>query len=180
GARGARAVSPRLRRGRAGPGGARAPPPAASVYLSGEDSDEATLGPRLQALGADLSRVFLPNRGDGGPAAALCLPAQTGALGQVGARTGARVLVIDPVMHVFGREVNTSSDPDIRRALAPLADLARSRACAVLLTRHLNKTEGRRALYRGLGSIGLAGACRSAWLVAEGSEGSGRRVLAQV
>jgi hypothetical protein len=38
----------------------------------------------------------------------------------------------------------------------------------------------RQDLYRGLGSIGLAGACRSVWLVAEEAEGSCRRVLAQV
>ncbi|HKI30608.1 MAG TPA: hypothetical protein VKA46_01855 [Gemmataceae bacterium] len=40
-------------------------------------------------------------------------------------------------------------------------------ACAVLLLRHLNKVGRGRALYRGLGSIGLVGSCRSAWLLAE-------------
>jgi hypothetical protein len=169
----------RLSTGRAWPDGSPAPAPAASVFLNGEDSDEATLGPRLRALGADLARVFLPDCGDGGPDSLLCLPVHAAALEDVVVRVGARLVVIDPVTHFLGREVNVASDPSIRRALAPLAALARRRACAVLLVRHLNKAEGRRALYRGLFSIGLTGICRAAWLVAEESAGSARRVLAQ-
>ncbi|HKI38513.1 MAG TPA: AAA family ATPase [Gemmataceae bacterium] len=170
----------RLSTGRPWPDGAPAPPPATAVFLNGEDNEETTVGPRLRALGADLARVFLLEREDGGLASTLSLPAQTDALEEVVARTQARLLVIDPVMHFLGPEVNTASVAGIRRALAPLAALAQRHACAVLLHRHLNKTEGRRALYRGLGSIGLVGACRSSWLVAEESQGSGRRVLAQV
>jgi len=169
----------RLSTGRAWPDGAPAPAPAASVYLNGENSDEGTLGPRLRALGADLGRVFLTDGGDGGPGSLLSLPAHTAALEEVVARAGARLVVIDPVTHFLGREVNVASDPGIRRALAPLASLARRRACAILLVRHLNKAEGRRALYRGLCSIGLTGVCRSGWLVAEESPGSARRVPAQ-
>jgi hypothetical protein len=170
----------RLSAGRAWPDGTPAPAPAAAVFVSGEDSDETTLAPRLRALGADLTRVFLPDGRGGRPAAALCLPGHTSALEQIVARTAARLVVIDPVMHFFGREVNTWSDQGIRRALEPLGALARGHGCAVLLARHLNKAEGLRALYRGLGSVALVGACRSAWLIAEDAAGPGRRVLAQL
>src|SRR5207248_6481150 len=50
---------------------------------------------------------------------------------------------------------------------------------APLLVRHLNKDDGHRAVYRGLGSIGLVGACRAAWLIAADPKVPGRRVLAQ-
>ena len=50
----------------------------------------------------------------------------------------------------------------------------------VQLVRHLNKSGGRQALYRGLGSIGLVANCRSAWLVAADPRARGRAVLAQV
>ncbi|HKI36420.1 MAG TPA: AAA family ATPase [Gemmataceae bacterium] len=170
----------RLSTGRPWPDGAPAPAPAAAVFLNGEDSEEATVGPRLRALGADLTRVFFLDRDEGGLTSALSLPSQTDVLEQVVASTRARLVVIDPIMHFFDPGVNTSSDQTVRRALAPLAALARRYACAILLLRHLNKTEGRRALYRGLGSVGLVGVCRSAWLVAEESLGSSRRVLAQV
>src|SRR5438128_2605476 len=90
----------RLSTGRPWPDGAPAPAPAASVFLSAEDSEETTLGPRLRALGADLARVFFPDRDDG-LASVLSLPAQTGALEEVVGRTGARLVVIDPVSRFF-------------------------------------------------------------------------------
>src|SRR5262249_35665517 len=124
--------------------------------------------------------VFIAGRGPDAPTAALSLPGRLDALKQVLARSEARLLVIDPVMTFFGPGVNTGNDRSVRRALEPLSALARLCGCAVLLIRHLTKKGGERALYRGLGSIGLVGLCRSAWLVAEEAEGSPRRVLAQV
>jgi hypothetical protein len=155
-------------------------PAAASVYLSGEDSDEATVGPRLRALGADLTRVFLHERDGGELAATLSLPADVAAVEDVVARTQARLLVLDPVTHFLGDGANLHTRAGLRRALGPLAALARRCGCVVLLVRHLNKGEGQRALYRGLGGMGLVGTCRSAWLVARDADEPGRCVLAQV
>jgi hypothetical protein len=171
----------RLSTGRAWPDDTPGPGPSACVYLNGEDDEEDTLRPRLGALGADPGRVFvLDPTGDDLASPLLSLPDQAGLLAEAVARAGARLLVIDPVTHFFGAGVNSSCDGSVRRALAPLAALARRHRCAVLLLRHLTKKEGSRALYRGLGAIGLVGTCRSAWLVAEEAQGSGRRVLAQV
>jgi hypothetical protein len=170
----------RLSTGRPWPDDSPGPAAAASIFLNGEDDVGDTLRPRLEALGADLTRVFVVEHGDGDGAVPLSLPGQTRALEALVARVAARLLVIDPVSAFFGPGVNTSSDAAIRRALRPLADLARRQACAVLLHRHLTKHGRGRAIHRGLGSIGLAGTCRSGWLVAEEAEGSDRRVLAQV
>jgi hypothetical protein len=170
----------RLSTGRPWPDGAPGGAAAASVFLSAEDGAEDTLRPRLAALGADLTRVFVAERGDGESGVPLSLPAQGGALEALVAQVRARLVVIDPVMAFFDAGVNTSSDGAVRRALAPLAALARRQGCAVLLIRHLTKSGPGRAIHRGLGSVGLVGACRSGWLVAEESEGSARRVLAQV
>jgi hypothetical protein len=169
----------RLSTGRPWPDDAPAAAPAVCVYLNGEDDEHATVGPRLRALGADLARVFLLNRDDA-LASTLSLPADVEALEQLVVRTQARLVVIDPVMHFLGAGVDITTSAGARRALAPLAELARRHGCVVLLIRHLNKAEGGRALYRGLGSIGLVGVCRSAWLVGEQAEKPGRRVLAQV
>jgi hypothetical protein len=170
----------RLSTGRPWPDDAPAAAPAACVYLNGEDDEHATVGPRLRALGADLGRVFLLDRDDAEFASTLSLPTQVGALGQLVTQTRARLVVIDPVMHFLGPDVEVNTYAGARQALGPLTDLARRHACVVLLIRHLTKTEGGRALYRGLGSIGLLGVCRFAWLVAEEAEKPGRRVLAQV
>jgi len=73
-----------------------------------------------------------------------------------------------------------SSDKSIRRALLPLAQLAEKHACAILLVRHLNKRGGGRSVYRGGGSIGFLGACRSGWLIARDPLLPERSVLAQI
>jgi hypothetical protein len=170
----------RLSTGRPWPDGAAAPSPAACLILNGEDDAADTVRPRLAALGADPARVFVIEPGEGDLASPLCLPAEVGVLDALVDRAQARLVVIDPVMQFLGPAVNTTSDRSVRRALAPLAALARRRACTILLIRHLTKVGRGRAVHRGLGSIGLVGACRSAWLVAEEAEGSPRLVLAQV
>ena len=73
------------------------------------------------------------------------------------AACGARLLVIDPLM-AYLTGVDASRDQDVRRALFRLARLAERLGCAVVCLRHLNKTHGDKAIYRGGGSIGIIGA----------------------
>jgi len=80
----------------------------------------------------------------------------------------------------LGRGVVSNSDQGVRQALLPLAELAARQECAVELVRHLNKRSGGRAVYRGGGSIGFLGMCRSGWLAARDPHVSERCVLAQV
>jgi hypothetical protein len=68
----------------------------------------------------------------------------------------------------------------VRRALGPLHQIAAKHGCAVLMIRHLNKVGHGRAHYRGGGSIGFQGACRSTWLVERDPADPGGLVLAQV
>src|SRR5262245_16147272 len=168
----------RLSTGRPFPDDSPGPGPAGSLLLSAEDGEHDTTRPRLQALGADLDRVFVLRPDDvlGRP---LRLPAQLGLLDDALARTGALLMVLDPVIAFLDASACISNDQAIRQVLTPLALLAHRHACAVLLVRHLNKQAGARALYRGGGSIGLLGACRSGWLVARDPSDPDRRVLAQ-
>jgi len=148
------------------------------VLLSAEDGLADTLRPRLAAAGADLARVHafdsLPETG---------LPTIPEGLDRIEAAisgTGALLVVIDPLMALLCGQVNAHRDQDVRRALAPLAALADRTGAAVLVVRHLNKAPGSNALYRGGGSIGIAGAARSVLLVARDPEDEERRVLAPV
>jgi hypothetical protein len=68
----------------------------------------------------------------------------------------------------------------VRTALRLLKAIAEEQGCAILLVRHLNKDQDKRALYRGGGSIGFVAGVRTAWLVAADPVISGRRVLAQL
>jgi putative DNA primase/helicase len=168
----------RLSTGRPFPDGTPSPGPATSLIFNAEDGAADTILPRLRALGADLDRVLVAPRGD--PSAALALPGDLGPLDDLVAQTGARFVVLDPVVAFLQASVLSASDQSVRRALAPLADLAERRKCAVEMVRHLNKKGGGKALYRGGGSIGFTAACRSCWLAAAEPGGTGRCVLAQV
>jgi hypothetical protein len=170
----------RLSTGRPFPDGSPSPGPANSLILNGEDGAEDTIRPRLAALGADLDRVFVLRRRPGPAREPLRLPAHTDFLARLLARTQARLLVIDPIMAFLDPRVVTGSDQSVRQALFPLAGLAEESRSIISLVRHLNKTLSFRAQYRGGGSIGLGGVCRSNWLVARDPHDSRRRILAEV
>jgi len=57
---------------------------------------------------------------------------------------------------------------------------ASSPTCAFELLLHLNKTGGRVAIYRGMGSIGFAACCRSIWLVGSDPQDPTCSILAHV
>jgi hypothetical protein len=172
-------VCARLSTGQPFPDGSLGPGPSNSIVLDGEDNGDDTVRPRLQALGADLERVFVLDRAtlDGQPRS---FPALLGVLEQALARTRARLLVINPIMAFLGPGIQSSSDQNLRRALFPLLQLAAQYQCVILLVRHLNKRDGSRSLYRGGGSIGFLGLCRSGWLIALDPEQPQRSVLAQL
>jgi hypothetical protein len=125
-----------------------------------------------------MSRVFVLQRTErpGGP---LCLPAHTDYLDDILARTAARFLVIDPITAFLDRTVCLSNELSVRRTLDPLQAAAERRRCAALMHRHLNKYGTGRALYRGLGAIGLVGVCRTAFVAAPDPDNAERCVLAQ-
>jgi hypothetical protein len=169
----------RLSRGLPFPDGSPSPGPCNSLVLNGEDGEADTVRCRLAGLGADLGRIFVMEL-QGASGESLRLPSQLGLLDKALARTGARLVVLDPLVAFLDASVTAGNDQSVRRALAPLARLAAKHGCVMLLVRHLNKGFGRHAIYRGGGSIGLVAACRSAWLVGRDPVDHGRCVLAQV
>jgi hypothetical protein len=171
----------RLSTGRAMPDGSHGPgTPVNCLILNAEDGAEDTINHRLQALGADRDRVFVVERAEIDWAEPIRLPSQIGALEEVIASHQARLVVIDPVMAFLEPRIQISNDQSVRQALYPLQRLAALHHCAVLLVRHLNKTNDGRARYRGGGSIGFQGACRCTWLVERDPDRPDGCVLAQV
>lgn len=154
-----------------------------TLLASAEDSQEATLRPRLEAAGADLDRVFFLERREFG--GSLSLPRDIARLRGLVRKHGARLIVIDPLMAHLPASVNSWQDQSVRGALAPLHALADLTGAAVVVVAHLNKGQERDPLRRIGGSIGVPAAARSALLLArdpddpEGEQGS-RRVLAHV
>lgn len=151
------------------------------VILSAEDGAADTIRPRIDAAGGDASRIHLltaVNTSEGEETPDLCshIPMIRAAVEM----KKAALVIIDPLMAYLGPDVNSHRDQDIRRTLAPLAKMAEETGAALLVVRHLNKASGGPALYRGGGSIGIAGAARVVLLVAKDPEDDGRRILACV
>ena len=149
------------------------------VVVTAEDDVATTIKPRMEAAGADVSRVSVvslvptPN----GHGRMPVLPDDIDLLIGECERIGARLLVVDPVTAYLG-DVNSHRDSDVRGALAPLAEAAERAGVAVLLIRHLNKGTGSSALYRSGGSIAFSGLARVVLLAARVPDDPDRRGLA--
>jgi len=153
------------------------------IIVSAEDGLADTIVPRLKAHGADLTRVaalqgVLDERRKGG-----LRPPTIGDIEEIRKacnKVQATLLIIDPLMAHLDGSINSFRDQDIRRALTPLSLLADETGVAVVLVRHLNKSGGAQAIYRGGGSIGIIGAARCAFIVAKDPEDDNKRVLASI
>lgn len=160
--------------------------PAGVLFLSAEDGLADTIRPRLDAAGADSerigARVYVTDEGQGVGVGAERLPtlADISVLESDIVATGAKLVIIDPLMAHLPDGVNANRDQDIRRALTPISKLAERTGVAIVVVRHLNKLSGGNPLYRGGGSIGIIGAARTGLLVAAdpNDETGTRRVLA--
>jgi len=146
---------------------------AGAVIVSAEDGASDTIRPRFDAAGGDPNRALL--LGDDEPFA---IPGDIPRLERAVRQVGAALVVIDPIMAFLSGEVNSNRDQDVRRALTPLKRMAERTGAAVLLVRHLNKSQGGNPLYRGGGSIGIIGAARSGMVVGPHPDSEELRVLA--
>jgi hypothetical protein len=141
------------------------------LILNAEDGTKDTIRARLDAAGADPARVHAV-------ATLLQIPEDIPALEDIARARGARLIVLDPLMAYLSDRCNSFKDQHVRRALAPLAQMAERLGAGVLIVRHLNKRTDASALHRGGGSIGIIGAARSGLLVAADPDDSELRVLA--
>ena len=177
-------IAARVSTGRAFPDGSRCEAGTGGVViLSAEDGLADTIKPRLDAAGADTSRILslatVPAEDEGvRHERLLSIPDDIPLIEREIKRIGAKLMVVDPLMAFLSGEINSHKDQDVRRALAPLAAMAERTGAAVHVVRHLSKGDGRSPIYRGGGSIGIIGAARMGSLVAKDPQDDNRRVLA--
>lgn len=156
--------------------------PSGVVIVSLEDGIADTIRPRLEAAGAALVRVRIVStiKGADGIERTPTLPVDLPYIEAAIQDVKAKLVVLDPLVAMLGADTNSYRDQDIRRVLAPVAALAEKTGVAVICIRHLNKSGGQNAKYRGGGSIGIIGAARAAFLFAEKPGEEGRYVFAPV
>ncbi|HMF20031.1 MAG TPA: AAA family ATPase [Gemmataceae bacterium] len=170
----------RISRGRPFPDCSPGPPPGNVLIFHGEDTAEDVVIPRLDALGADRSRIFHVHRRHEFGLEPLCFPTHLPLLEKTLQRVRPLLVVMDPIMAFLDRSVSTGNDPSVRGVLNPLAQLAEKYDTAAILVRNLNKAAGKGSLYRGAGSIAFLAVCRSAWLFARDPRNPVQAVIAQV
>lgn len=135
--------------------------PRQALIVSAEDDVADTIRPRLEAAGADLSRVatmseILTSAGKVG----FELPRDTATLEAILAKMPSiRLLVIDPIMAFIGP--GNTTNQGIRGVIAGLQALATARRFAVLCVTHLTKSPASSPIYRAMGSLGLVAAARA-------------------
>jgi hypothetical protein len=176
-------LAARVSSGRAWPDGARNSV-GGVLLLSAEDGLADTIAPRLAAAGADMAEVHALTEvqivADDGSIrmAPPSLPRDIPTIRRIIRRRKVKLIIVDVLMAYLGGQVDSHRDQDVRRVLHELAALAEEAGCAIVLVRHLNKTAGGNALYRGGGSIGIIGAARAAFVVARDPNDSERRIFA--
>lgn len=136
------------------PDGRKLKKPLHVIYQCSEDGAADTIKPRLNAAGADCSKVaFLDEELD-------WLTINDEKIRRAIADFNAKLLVIDPVQAYLG-DADLSNASGMRKVLRQLAVWASLYECAIVLVGHLNKKQGTKDLYRTLGSIDLVAAARS-------------------
>ena len=153
------ALTALLTRGLPMPGGEAAAPPMNVIYQTAEDGLADTIRPRLDALGAECSRVLVIDEGERE------LTLDDHRLAQAIRQTGAGLAVLDPIQAYLGNNVDMHRANEVRPIFKRLGQLAEQTGCAIVLVGHMNKMQGAKSAYRGLGSIDFRAAARSVLLV---------------
>lgn len=141
------------------------------LFVSGEDSADR-IKRRVAAHGGDCDRVFIADD------PSVFRLEQIDDLRSSIRRHRIRAVFIDPVGSFLGK-IDGHRDAEVRRVLTALGHLAKQTGIAIVLVGHLNKGEGRNAMYRVLGSIAFIAAPRIANLIGTDPRDSNMRVMAQ-
>ena len=127
------------------------------VFQTAEDCYNDTIKPRLELLGADLTRVHFVDDTE------YPLTLADERLERAIIDTNAKMLIIDPIQAFLGK-ADIHSANAMRPLMKHLGDVAENTDCAAVLIGHLNKN-GSKSTYRALGSIDIYAAARSVLMV---------------
>jgi hypothetical protein len=158
--------------------------PGSVLLINVEDHFLYTIRPRLDALGADCSRIIGWTLAGGGllDPDELHLFALTHDLDRleklIEAMRDCRLVILDPITALVGDSSGKSS-ADAWKLLAVLARLARRHSFAVLAVSHLRKKQGS-LIHRALGSLAFVAAARSVWTIAKDTDDPQKRLLLPV
>lgn len=147
--------------------------PIKVIYQTAEDGLGDTIKPRLLAGNADCSQIKVIDESE----ATLTMLDER--IEKAIVETGARALILDPVQAYIGAKVDMNRANEVRAILSQLGRIAGQYRCAIILVGHLNKVQGNKSNYRGLGSIDFQATARSVLIVGRLKDNPQIRVMVQ-
>ena len=118
--------------------------PVNVIYQTAEDGLADTVKPRLELAGADCERIIVIDESD------KSLSMVDERLEEAIVRTGARLLILDPIQAYLGGGMDMNRANEARDMTKKLGALAEKTKCAIILIGHMNKASGNKAAYRGI------------------------------
>jgi putative DNA primase/helicase len=156
------------------------------LIFSAEDDAEDTIRPRLEAAGADLSRVHvlesvaIRERDGSLTRRAFSLVQDMPRLAAKLAELGdVALVVIDPVTAYMG-DTDSHKNAEVRAVLSQVAEVAGKYGTAVIAVSHLRKSVAGEAMQQITGSLAFVAAARAVYIVAKDQADPVRRLLLPV
>lgn len=175
-------IAARLSVGKSMPHSSNRIEPGMTLILTAEDDLADTIKPRICAACGEPSNIkailSVPTKhGDNIYMRLPSLPEDIEALKTVITRYDVKLVIIDPMMAYLSSRIDAHKDQDIRRAFGELKAVAENTGAAIWLIRHLNKSNGSKAVYAGGGSIGITGSVRSEIMCMKDPDNENGRIL---
>lgn len=144
------------------------------IYQTAEDGLADTVKPRLELAGADCEKIMVIDESD------KSLSMVDERLEEAIVKTGARLLILDPIQAYLGGGMDMNRANEARDMTKKLGALAEKTKCAIILIGHMNKAAGNKAAYRGMGSIDFFAVARSVLLVGRIEGEANTRAVVQI
>ncbi len=148
--------------------------PQTVIYQCSEDGVADTVKPRLVNAGADCSRVAFIDEDE------KSVTFDDNRIEAVIKQTGARLLILDPIQSFIPQDADMQNAGKMRAILGRLGNVAKKYNCAVVLVGHMNKSQGNKSLYRGLGSIDIPAIARSVLMIERDEQSPSIRYMRQI
>lgn len=148
--------------------------PISIIYQTAEDGLADTVKPRLELAGADCEKIMVIDESD------KSLSMIDERLEEAIVKTGARLLILDPIQAYLGGGMDMNRANEARDMTKKLGALAEKTKCAIILIGHMNKAAGNKAAYRGMGSIDFFAVARSVLLVGRVEGEANIRAVVQI
>ena len=136
------------------------------LYQNAEDDYDDTIVPRLDAAGADRSRIFNYDElrtvdvDSNGERISICFE-KPDIIERIIKENNIQVAVFDPLMYYIGTKADTNSANSVRDRMNNMINIAQRTGCTFIIIAHTVKQENRSAINKLTGSIDFVASVRS-------------------